>query len=231
MDRKTSMLLNDIPEGADYAADAGDLDLEDIPQGRMESVIGLLHTSDEKVVRFLAAKLLTSWGVFEGLKVLEGIVEKEIGTIEKIYVHRLHGYDDTFRHVGMAIIMYYANMADRGEREVARVQIYSVLSKIISLAASAPFEIVDICSFVRCEGFFEYLPLIESCVSLMIDYPEIHRWKIVDALEFLMEFDSGFVASLLRKKNKTLCDFKCTAPSEFGWAKDNEAVKGDRLGC
>lgn len=83
MDRKTSMLLNDIPEGADYAADAGDLDLEDIPQGRMESVIGLFHTSDEKVVRFLAAKLLTSWGVFEGLKVLEGIVEKEIGTIEK----------------------------------------------------------------------------------------------------------------------------------------------------
>ncbi|WP_223886628.1 hypothetical protein [Pseudomonas amygdali] len=100
--------------------------------------------------------------------------------------------------------MYNANMADRGEREVARVQIYSVLSKIISLAASAPFEIVDICSFVRCEGFFEYLPLIESCVSLMIDYPEIHRWKIVDALEFLMEFDSGFVASLLRKKIK-LC--------------------------
>ncbi|WP_223886627.1 hypothetical protein [Pseudomonas amygdali] len=77
------MLLNDIPEGADYAADAGDLDLEDIPQGRMESVIGLLHTSDEKVVRFLAAKLLTSWGVFEGLKALEGIVEKEIGAIEK----------------------------------------------------------------------------------------------------------------------------------------------------
>lgn len=216
MDRKTSMLLNDIPEGADYAAEAGDLDSEDIPQERMESVIGLLNTSDDKVVRFLAAKLLTSWGVSEGLKALEKIIEKEIGTIERVYVHRLHGYDDTFRHVGMAITMYYANMADRGERDVARRQIYSVLSKIISLAASEPFEIVDIFSFVRREGFFEYLPLIENCVLLMIDYPEIHRWKIFDTLEFLMEFDSGFVASLLREKNKTLCDFKCTAPGELG---------------
>ncbi|WP_447774908.1 hypothetical protein [Pseudomonas chlororaphis] len=209
MDRKTNDLLNSIPEHADYAADAGDLDPEDIPQERMDAVMDLLRHADNDVVRFLAAKLLTSWGVHEGLIALEKNMERpEI--IEGIYSHRLHGYDDTYRQILMAVTMYFANMADRGEREVARTQVYSLLSKIIALAGSKPFEITDAFAFVKRERYLEYvLPIKQHLVSI-IDHPEIHRWKIYDAIELLMGFDPEFVMSLLKEKNKTIDDFRPT---------------------
>ncbi|CAI8909247.1 HEAT repeat domain-containing protein [Pseudomonas chlororaphis] len=209
MDRKTNDLLNSIPEHADYAADAGDLDPEDIPQERMDAVMDLLRHADNDVVRFLAAKLLTSWGVHEGLIALEKNMERpEI--IEGIYSHRLHGYDDTYRQILMAVTMYFANMADRGEREVARTQVYSPLSKIIALAGSKPFEITDAFAFVKRERYLEYvLPIKQHLVSI-IDHPEIHRWKIYDAIELLMGFDPEFVMSLLKEKNKTIDDFRPT---------------------
>ncbi|MFJ3377746.1 hypothetical protein ACIPLA_22945 [Pseudomonas sp. NPDC086112] len=209
MDRKTNDLLNSIPEHADYAADAGDLDPEDIPQERMDAVKGLLLHADNDVVRFLAAKLLTSWGVHEGLIALEKSMERP-GIIEGIYSHRLHGYDDTYRQILMAVTMYFANMADRGGREVARTQVYSPLSKIIALAGSKPFEIADVFAFVKRERYLEYIPPIEQHLVSIIDHPEIHRWKIYDAIELLMDFDPEFVMSLLKEKNKTIDDFRPT---------------------
>lgn len=209
MDRKTNELLNSIPEHADYAADAGDLDPEDIPQERMDAVMDLLRHADNDVVRFLAAKLLTSWGVHEGLIALEKNMESS-EIIEGIYSHRLHGYDDTYRQILMAVTMYFANMADRGGREVARTQVYSPLSKIIALAGSKPFEIADAFAFVKRERYLEYVPLIKQHLVSIIDHPEIHRWKIYDAIELLMGFDPEFVMSLLKEKSKTIDDFRPT---------------------
>lgn len=62
MDSKTDRLLNDIPEHADYAVEAGDLDPEDIPQERVDAVQELLCRTQDDNERFLAAKLLTNWG-------------------------------------------------------------------------------------------------------------------------------------------------------------------------
>lgn len=209
MDRKINDLLNSIPEHADYAADAGDLDPEDIPKERMDAVMGLLLHADNDVVRFLAAKLLTSWGIHEGLIALEKSMERP-EVIEGIYSHRLHGYDDTYRQILMAVTMYFANMADRGGREVARTQVYSPLSKIIALAGSKPFEIADAFAFVKRERYLEYVSPIEQHLVSIIDHPEIHRWKIYDAIELLMDFDPEFVMSLLKEKNKTIDDFRPT---------------------
>ncbi|WP_455808679.1 hypothetical protein [Pseudomonas koreensis] len=212
MDHKTNFLLSNIPEGADYAADAGDLDLEDIPQERMEAVIDLLRNADDEVAKFLAAKLLASWGVFEGFSVLKEFVEKKSAIIANVYPHRLHGYDDTFRQVLMAVVMFYANMAGAGKKDVARAEVYPLLSKIIELAASNPFEIIDVLSFIKREQCFEYLPLIKGYLMSIIDNPEVHRWKIYDAIEFLVEFDSQFVVSLLEEKRKSIEDFKPSIP-------------------
>ncbi|MCK9711976.1 hypothetical protein LT706_10610 [Pseudomonas syringae pv. syringae] len=212
MDHKTNFLLSNIPEGADYAADAGDLDLEDIPQERMEAVIDLLRNADDEVVKFLAAKLLASWGGFEGFSVLKEFVEKKSAIIANVYPHRLHGYDDTFRQVLMAVVMFYANMAGAGKKDVARAEVYPLLSKIIELAASNPFEIIDVLSFIKREQYFEYLPLIKGYLMSIIDNPEVHRWKIYDAIEFLVEFDSQFVVSLLEEKRKSIEDFKPSIP-------------------
>ncbi|MBS7420209.1 hypothetical protein [Pseudomonas syringae] len=212
MDHKTSFLLSNIPEGADYAADAGDLDLEDIPQERMEAVIDLLRNTDDEVVKFFAAKLLASWGVFEGFNVLKEFVERKSAIITNIYPHRLHGYDDTFRQVLMAVVMFYANMAGAGKKDVARAEVYPLLSKIIELAASNPFEITDVLSFIKREQYFEYLPLIKGYLMSIIDKPEVHRWKIYDAIEFLVGFDSQFVVSLLEERRKSIEDFKPSIP-------------------
>ncbi|MCQ3013898.1 hypothetical protein NLO86_27245 [Pseudomonas savastanoi] len=205
-------MLSNIPEGADYAADAGDLDLEDIPQERMEAVIDLLRNADDEVVKFLAAKLLASWGVFEGFSVLKEFVEKKSAIIANVYPHRLHGYDDTFRQVLMAVVMFYANMAGAGKKDVARAEVYPLLSKIIELAASNPFDIIDVLSFIKREQYFEYLPLIKGYLMSIIDNPEVHRWKIYGAIEFLVEFDSQFVVSLLEEKRKSIEDFKPSIP-------------------
>lgn len=207
MDQKTNDLLNSIPEHADYAADAGELDAEDIPQERMDAVQKLLRESDDKVVHFQAAKLLTSWGVPEGLAALEKCLESP-EVITNIYPHRLYGYDDTYRQILMAVVMYFANMADRGEREVARPQVYPTLSKIIAMASVNPFEIADVLAFVKRSGYLEYIPLIKQYLVSIIDYPEIHRWKIYDAIEFLMGFEPDFVARLLKEKNMSVDDFK-----------------------
>lgn len=206
MDRKINDLLNNIPKHADYAADAGDLDPEDIPQERIDAVMDLLLHSDD-VVRFLAAKLLASWGFHEGLIALEESIERP-EVFEGIYPHRLHGYDDGYRQILMAVIMYFANMADRGEREIVRTQVYSPLSKIIAMAGIKPFEIIDALAFIKRERYLEYIPLIEQHLISIVDYPDIHHWKIHDAIEFLMGFDSEFVMSLLNSKSKTIDDFR-----------------------
>lgn len=207
MEPKIYELLNSIPEHADYAVTAGDLDPEDIPQERIDAVLDLLRNATTNEEQFLAAKLLTSWGVHEGLIALEGSMEEPEG-IEGTYSHYLYGYDDTYRQILLAVTRYFANMADRGGVEAARVQIYSPLSKIIALASSKPFEIAKVFDFVRRKNYPEYVPLIEEHLAAIMDHPEVHRWKIYDAIDFLMVFNPDFIASLLKEKNKSIDDFR-----------------------
>ncbi len=207
MEPKIYELLNHIPKHADYAVSAGDLDPEDIPQDRIDAVLDLLRHANNDEEHFLAAKLLTSWGIHEGLIALEGRMDKP-GGIEVVYFHRLHGYDDTYHQILLAVTRYFVNVADRGDIEAARVQIYFPLSKIIALANSEPFEIAKIFDFASSENYSEYVPLVEKHLVAIIDHPEIHRWKIYNAIEFLMVFNPGFVAFLLKEKNKTIDDFR-----------------------
>jgi len=206
VDQKTYDLLRGIPDHADYAAEAGELDAEDIPQERMAAVLDLLRNSDNDVVRFEAAKLLTSWGISEGLVALGESMEKP-ELIRNTYLHRLYGYDDTYRHILMAVTMYFANMVDRGQREVARAEIFLPLSIVIELAGVEPFEISEVFAFLKRERYPEYIPLVKQHLSSIIDRPEIHRWKIYDAMEFLMGFETEFVMSLLQLRNKSIEDF------------------------
>lgn len=207
MDSKTYRLLNDIPEHADYAVEAGDLDPEDIPQERVGAVEELLCRTQDDNERFLAAKLLTNWGYPRGLMALEKCLEKP-ESIEWTYKHRLHGYDDTYCHILFALTQYYANMAGRGHAVLARAEVFPLVSKIIVLAGSQPFEITGALDFARRTGHQEYLPLIKDHLLSIIDHFDLHRWKIYDVIVFLLEFDADFVVSVLKQKNKIIEDFK-----------------------
>ncbi|PHH39346.1 hypothetical protein [Pseudomonas putida] len=207
MESRTYRLLNDIPEYADYAVEAGDLDPEDIPQERVDAVEELLRRTQDDNERFLAAKLLTNWGYPRGLMALEKCMEKP-ESIEWTYSHRLHGYDDTYCHILFALTQYYANMADRGHAELARVEVFPLISKIIVLASSRPFEITGAFGLARRNGYQEYLPLIKEHLLSIIDHFDVHRWKIYDAIVFLLEFDADFVEAVLKQKNQTIENFK-----------------------
>lgn len=207
MDSNIYGLLNDIPEHADYAVEAGDLDSEDIPQERVDAVRALLCRTRDDKERFLAAKLLTHWGCRDGFMALEKCMEKP-ESIEGNYFHRLHGYDDTYSHILYALTQYYANRAERGHAEAARAEVFPLVSKMILLANSEPFEITAALDFAKRERYQEYLPLIKDHLLSIVDSFEIHRWKIYDAIVFLLHFDIEFVESLLKQKNKTIDDFK-----------------------
>lgn len=207
MDRLTHDLLYTVPVDADYAVDATDLDPEDIPQSRVDDVMNLLSHSTNSEERFLAARLLTSWGYYEGLIALEKFMN-EYKEIEGFFSHRLHGYDDTCRHILLAITRYFACMADCGNKESARAQVYAPLSKIISLANTMPFEIASVFDFISRRDYPEYIPLIKQHLVSIIDHPETHHWKIHDAVKFLLQSDADFVLSLLNQKDKKIEDYK-----------------------
>lgn len=207
MDRMIYDLLYSVPKGADYAVDATNLDPDDIPRARVDGVMNILLHANNEVERFLAARLLTSWGYHEGLIALEKCMSGYEG-VEGVFLHRLHGYDDTFRQILLAIISYFSNVADRGDLEKGRTQVYAPLSKIILMASTMPFEIYNVFDFVEREGFLEYVPLLKQHLVSIIDHPEIHRWKINDVIESLLKLDAEFVFSVLEQKGKTIEDFK-----------------------
>ncbi|WP_348775357.1 hypothetical protein [Pseudomonas sp. AL03] len=108
----------------------------------------------------------------------------------------------------MTVIRYFSNSADSGRAQEARAQIYAPLSKIIILSGHMPFEIANVFDFVDREQFFECVPLIKQHLVSIIDNPAMHRWKITDAIDFLLKVDEPFVLSLLKEKGITVDDFK-----------------------
>lgn len=199
-------LLYSVPPNADYAVDATDIDAEDIPRSRVQGVIELLGHSEESI-RFAAARLLTSWGYREGLFYLSNALCRadDIGEFE---IHRLYGYDETFKLALAALVGYFTRSSDRGHGEEARREIFEPIKKIIQLSNSRPFEISGFFWLVEDKKFYEYIPELREHLVSVIDSPDIHRWKIYDVLRLLLRVDNAFASNFLEKINKQLDDFK-----------------------
>lgn len=181
-----------------------DLDYEDIPEEHLNKIRLLLESHDKYTV-FQAAKLLTFWGDDVGFDKLEKLFyDKELkGFIE----HRLYGYDDTLQHVLRALVSFWTQKIEKGQGVEAREKIFSLVVKIIEDSNDQPFEIYSILGVIDEYGFNEYLPFIKKHLEKIIDYPEIHGWKIHDVIELLLKIDPEFVNELLLKKRKTLQEF------------------------
>jgi hypothetical protein len=205
MNQEILALLTDIPDHADYACAAEELDLVDIPQDRIDQIVQLLHHSEEVVV-FNAAKLLTHWGQNEGFDVLIHLLDTNqlSGWIE----HRLHGYDDTLKHVLSAFVSYWETKSEAGLAELARRKIFPYVAKIIAQSNTAPFEISDIFWVIEKERYEEYVPLLKTHLEKIIDDPKLYFWKIHDAIKLMLKFDADFVCNLLQEKGKSLKDFR-----------------------
>ncbi len=206
MNKEVQALLYSVPPEADYAVDATDIDAQDIPQSRIEGVLELLACDDE-AIKFSAARLLTSWGYREGLVYLTEVLSSP-HQVEGLEVHRLHGYDDTFKLALSALVGYFTRLSDRGAGEAARAEIVEPIKKIIQLSNSRPFEISGFFWLVEDKKFFEYVPALREHLCLIAQSPSVHRWKIYDVLNLLLKVDHEFASAFLQKAHKTLDDFK-----------------------
>ena len=131
--------------------DATDLDPEDIPDSRINGVTELLRTHPDDGVRLMAARLLTSWGVQEGLSYTVYIID-HFQAFEGFDSHRLHGHDETLKFVLRSLVGYFCRLADAGEGEKARAEIYAprehqhwdpLTSALLSNAASGVKSALD----------------------------------------------------------------------------------------
>jgi hypothetical protein len=206
MNKEISDLLFSIPENVDYTEVSADLDLEDIPVARVQGVIDLLKSSD-KYIAFQAAKLLTFWGDDEGFSKLVKLLEED--HISGFINNRLYGYDETLKHALDALISYWAVKSDQGEgdRDVARAKIFPYILKIIDASNDQSFQISSLFWIIIKYNYSEYIMPLKVHLEKIVDHPEIHGWKIHDAIEFLLKIDPDFVNELLLKKGKTLQDF------------------------
>ena len=206
VDDRLNDLLHAVPAQADYAVEAADLDRVDIPDSRIAGVTQLLRTHPDEGVKLLAARLLTSWGVQEGLGYTVYIVD-HFQAFEGFDSHRLHGHDETFKFVLRSLVSYFCTLADEGEGEKARAEIYEPIVNIIRLSNERPFEIVDMFSLVSRNRFIEFIPALREHLLAIAASPALHRWKIYDVLELLLTADTEFAEGFLKTTGKSHNDF------------------------
>lgn len=206
MKKEIAELLYGIPDNVDYTDISTDLDLEDIPDERIKKIKLLLSDIDPYIV-FQASRILTSWEDDEGFSTLVKLLEED--HISGFINNRLYGYDETLKHALDALISYWAVKSDQGEgdRDVARAKIFPYILKIIDASNDQSFQISSLFWIIIKYNYSEYIMPLKVHLEKIVDHPEIHGWKIHDAIEFLLKIDPDFVNELLLKKGKTIQDF------------------------
>jgi len=133
----------------------------------------------------------------------------EKGETEGMIDHRLHGYDDTDRHILSAFISYWASKADQSQQkgDDARQKIFPPVARIIRKASSADFSISELFWLVTKMQFIEYVPLVKEYLQHIIDYPSKRYWEIHDTVKSLLEIEPQFIHDLLESKHRKLSDF------------------------
>ncbi|MBN6077145.1 hypothetical protein HYE59_06280 [Aggregatibacter actinomycetemcomitans] len=199
-------LLYSIPVGVDYTTMPEELDIEDVPQERINGLIKLLSDKDESL-QFDSARLLTQWGIDEGFNALVRMFDE--GKTEGFIEQRLHGYDDTDQHILSALIGYWASKAEQNKQngDEARRKIFPYVAKIIQNASVESFSISGLFWLITKYNFTEYVPLVKGYLRYIIDFPNKQYWKIHDSIKFLLEIEPEFIHNLLERKHKKLSDF------------------------
>lgn len=85
--------------------------------------------------------------------------------------------------------------------EQARKDIYPLISKIIAMSNTQPFQISGMFWLVKDHGMTEYLPALRNHLVSIIDPPEDYHWKIRDVVTLLGAVGAEFLHEFLRQKN------------------------------
>jgi hypothetical protein len=199
------------------------LEPEDIEPERVailsDIVRPAIHSVEENYIRFEAARILCSWGYDLGLERISDYIDDEAlmdGVLS--LQHRLRVYNQAYEFAMGALIRYWTHHADSGNDEAARKNIYAPLCKIIEQSNIQQFEISRMFWFVYDQEFDqrspEYYEPIKNHLAAIIDNPDFHHWKIMDAMNLVNLYDPEFVTGLLKARGKKLEDYDLSKPQK-----------------
>jgi len=158
---------------------------EEIDYSKVSGLIKLLrpiYKADDALIPLEAAKLLSAWGIDEGLDFLEVCVDRRIDKIANLSPHRLHGYDVTYEEFEEAIANYYVRKADRSLKDAdeASRKIESITKKILILSEELTFDISILIELISRKNWQNYKDLIREVLG-KID-KNSYNYDIIDKL-------------------------------------------------
>ncbi|UUM62193.1 hypothetical protein NQZ89_01035 [Streptococcus suis] len=187
-------LLYEIPEGADYAIDASELEQEDISSTRVRQLEELLQKGEYV---FEISMLLTAWGYDSGFNCLTELFDK--GLLRGFIVNRLYGYDETYKHILDNLILYWINKG-AGEEEEIEVKANPYIKKIIQDSFLEMYDLDPLITFLQLSNTRqELIELIKQNLEKITLEQENFLWRIKSDLKIINLYDKDFVDNFINK--------------------------------
>ncbi|MBB6521850.1 hypothetical protein [Pseudoteredinibacter isoporae] len=184
---------------------------DEIPVNRVADLLDLVELGSTPEIKVYALCLLVSWGNESAFDRLakecssgEGLLELDKSS------HRLRGYSTVYEKVLEAFICYWINQVEVSEilGDGARKKIFQPLSDIIEKSNRNPFELKKLYSHILDYNWLEFAPLVKKHLEEVLSDDSGNQWKVVDAINFLDQYDVEFVSMALLKKQKSRKDFQ-----------------------
>ncbi|HEL1613160.1 hypothetical protein HO665_04675 [Streptococcus suis] len=187
-------LLYDIPEGADYAIDASELEKADISSTRVRQLEELLQQGE---YLFEVSMLLTAWGYDSGFNCLTELFDK--GLLRGFIVNRLYGYDETYKHILDNLILFWINKG-AGEEEEIEVKVNLYIKKIIQDTFLEMYDLDPLITFLQLSNTRqELIELIKQNLEKITLEQENFLWRIKSDLKIINLYDKDFVDNFINK--------------------------------
>ncbi|HEM6265963.1 TPA: hypothetical protein U2C71_001177 [Streptococcus suis] len=187
-------LLYEIPEGADYAIDASELEQEDISSTRVRQLEELLQQGEYV---FEISMLLTAWGYDSGFNCLTELFDK--GLLRGFIVNRLYGYDETYKHILDNLILFWINKG-AGEEEEIEVKVNLYIKKIIQDSFLEMYDLDPLITFLQLSNTRqELIELIKQNLEKITLENENFLWRIKSDLKIINLYDKDFVDNFINK--------------------------------
>lgn len=187
-------LLYEIPEGADYAIDASELEKADISSTRVRQLEELLQQGE---YLFEVSMLLTAWGYDSGFNCLTELFDK--GLLRGFIVNRLYGYDETYKHILDNLILFWINKGAGEDKEI-EVKVNLYIKKIIQDSFLEMYDLDPLITFLQLSSTRqELIELIKQNLEKITLEQENFLWRIKSDLKIINIYDKDFVDNFINK--------------------------------
>ncbi|WP_105111818.1 hypothetical protein [Streptococcus suis] len=187
-------LLYEIPEGADYAIDASELEKADISSTRVRQLEELLQQGEYV---FEISMLLTAWGYDSGFNCLTELFDK--GLLRGFIVNRLYGYDETYKHILDNLILFWINKGAGEDKEI-EVKVNLYIKKIIQDSFLEMYDLDPLITFLQLSSTRqELIELIKQNLEKITLEQENFLWRIKSDLKIINIYDKDFVDNFINK--------------------------------